>query len=414
MGPPLRMRSPAAQALMGTAVVALTWAAWTTTWSSFQRFVRDVDISSHLFADYTMRFDPVAREVLHTHHLYPGYYYSPTFALLLAPIAALPLERSVVVWAAFQGIVTAALGLIPGIWLARRSPLLAWGYALVFLTSMPVLHNFNWGQVSGLMTLGVLGTMLLARGGRTRSAALVLAAATAIKFYPAMFVVYFALRRDVRFLTWFAGGWIVLGLLVPAVAFGPRDTVALYREAAANMDTDRAKITVDMNSQYLPHVVERWKYRLGGAARPLGREGSPLRTGLRAAATVAFLACLIAVARRAPRDPDPVPSFALLTLSIPFLIPTAWPHYFVFLPFFQGWAAWRLRERRPAARAGLGALLLASVAAASVAGYRAAGDWWTYSHAGIPALASVALLGVVLGVIGRPGDRPGGPEPAAG
>jgi hypothetical protein len=404
----MRFRIPhrrAAGAALGAAVAAaVTWAAWSSTWSSLDRFVRDVDISSHLFADYTMRFDPVAREVLETHHLYPGYYYSPTFALILAPVAALPLERSLAVWGAFQVLVTAALGLIPGLWLARRSSVLAWAYAAVFLTSMPVLHNFNWGQVSGLMTLAVLGTMLLGRSGRPRAAALVLAGAAAIKFYPALFALPFALRRDVRFLAWFAGGWLAFGLLLPALAFGPRDTVALYREAAANMETDRGKITADVNSQYLPHVIERWTYRLRGEARPLGKEGSPLRSGLRAAAAAVFLAHLALLARRAPRDPDPVPAFAVLTLSIPFLIPTAWPHYFVFLPFFQAWAAWRLRSRGTPAGIALGALLLASVAAASVAGYRAAGDWWTYSHAGVPALASVALL-VVVHAVSRPGDR---------
>ncbi|HMB68565.1 MAG TPA: glycosyltransferase 87 family protein, partial [bacterium] len=242
----------------------------------------------------------------------------------------------------------------------------------------------------------------LAGAGRTRAAALVLAAATAIKFYPALFVLPFALRRDFRFLAWFGGGWLALGLLLPALAFGPGDTVKLYREAAANMETDRAKITVDMNSQYVPHVVERWKHRLAGEARPLGKEGSPLRTALRAAATVVFLVHLGLVGLRARRNPDPVPTFALLTLSIPFLIPTAWPHYFVFLPFFQAWAAWRLRERGPAAKIGWGALLAASVVASSTVGYRLAGDWWTYSHAGAPALASLALLIVIHSVVRRP------------
>jgi hypothetical protein len=396
---PLR---PAAACLLGAgAVAAVTWAAWASTWSSLDRFVHEVDVSSHLFADYTMRFDPVAREILRTHRLYPGYYYSPTFALALAPLAALPLERAVAAWGAFQVLATAALGLVPGLWLARRSAPLAWAYGALLLTSMPVLHNFNWGQVSTAMSLAVLGAMLLARAGRRRAAAVTLAAAAAVKFYPAMFALPFALRRDGRFLAWFAGAWIAFGLLVPAAAFGPRDTIALYRESAANMRTDRVKITVDMSSQYLPHVVERWKHRLEGEARPLAAAGSPLRTGLRGAAAAVFLAHLLLLVRRVPRDPDPVPAFALLALSIPFLVPTAWPHYLTFLPFFQAWAAWRLRARGTAARVALGSLIAASVVLSSVAGYRLAGGWWTYSHAGFPAIACVALLAAVHGLSGR-------------
>jgi hypothetical protein len=376
------------------ATIALTWFAWTSSWDSVSAFVRDVDINTELFADYAMRFHPVAEDLFERRRPYPGYYYSPTFAVLIAPLGAVSLPRALGVWGVLQGIWTLGLLLVPGPWLARRGRVLLWAYVLVFLTSMPVLHNFNWGQVSVFMTLLTFGSMFLYRGGRTAPAALVLAFAVSIKFYPVVYLAYFLFRRDWKFLGWFAAGWAAMALLLPALVLGPRDTIAFYRDSAANMDTDRAKITVDVNSQYLPHVIERWTYRVRGAERPLGEEGSGMRTALRIVAGAAFAVNLALVGRRARRDPDPIPAFALLTLSIPLIIPTAWPHYFVFLPFLQAWAAWRLP------RAGrvwplLAGILLVSVIASSVAGYRLAGDWWTYSHAGITLLSTLGVLLVV-------------------
>ncbi|MGQ0719962.1 MAG: glycosyltransferase family 87 protein [Candidatus Eiseniibacteriota bacterium] len=390
------------------ATVALVWLAWTSTWDSTRDFVREVDINPRLFADYTMRFHPVAEDLLERRRPYPGYYYSPTFAVLIAPLGALSLPGALTAWGVLQGLWMLGLLLVPGPWLVRRGRVLFWAYVLVFLTSMPVLHNFKWGQVSVLMTLLAFGSMFLYGYRRVVAAALVLAFAVSIKFYPVVYLAYFLFRRDWRFLAWFAAGWAAFGFLLPALVLGPRDTIGFYRDAAANMETDRAKITVDVNSQYLPHVVERWSYRADGAARPLGEDGSGTRTALRWAAGALFAMNLVLLGRwmRGRPGSDPIPAFALLSLSIPLIIPTAWPHYFVFLPFLQVWAAWRIsragRRFSPTA-----AVLLASVIASSVAGYRLAGDWWTYSHAGVTLLSTLGVL-IVVYAEGAGGERGGG------
>jgi hypothetical protein len=118
---------------------------------------------------------------------------------------------------------------------------------------------------------------------------------------------------------------------------------------------------------------------------------------------VAFLAHLLLLWRRDRGDPDPLAAFALLSLSVPLIVPTAWPHYFVFLPFVQAWAAWKL-VRAARGRVWGATILLGSVFLASVFGYRLAGDWWTYSQGGIPLVAALLLLAVVHAV-GRPGRR---------
>ena len=54
--------------------------------------------------------------------------------------------------------------------LFARSKSAAWLYSLLFITSLAVLHNFIWGQVSALTSLLVLGALVLyARGHRSGS-----------------------------------------------------------------------------------------------------------------------------------------------------------------------------------------------------------------------------------------------------
>jgi len=402
-GAPLRIVLPA---VLAAAVAVL---AWVLLWRSPEEFVRRMDHGRLLFDDFVLRFHPVARDFLRTRAPYPGYYYSPTFAVLLAPFGALPLRAALVAWGVVQVGCSVALLLVPAGWLARRSRWLLAGYVLVFLTSLPLLHNFKWGQVSVPLTLCVIGSLFLARAGRRLASAALLALAVSVKFYPGIYVLWFVLRRDVRYLAAFAVSFVLLGVVVPAAVLGPGDTIGFYRSVSANLRSDQPKIAGGVNSQYLPHVIERWTHLARGDSAPLAPEGSPIRGALRIAAGGIFVLALAFLARHR-HEPDPLRAFAVLSASIPLVVPTSWPHYFVFLPFFQAWAAWRILST-PRARVPAVLLLGVSVLGTGLPAMVAAGSWRTYAYSGLPLVASMAVLALAL----LPADdrRPGAdPAPA--
>jgi hypothetical protein len=71
--------------------------------------------------------------------------------------------------------------------------------------------------------------------------------------------------------------------------------------------------------------------------------------------------------RRRPRDEVAV-AFVLCFLSLPFLAPSSWPHYFVYLPFAQGMLAlwlWRSGASRALRAAQAALLLMPSIALSS-------------------------------------------------
>lgn len=369
-------------------------AAWMLLWRSPEQFVRQMDHGRFLFDDFVLRFYPVARDFLQTREPYPGYYYSPTFAVLLAPFGALPLRAALAAWGGLQIACGLALLLVPAPWIARRSRWLLAGYVLVFLTSLPLLHNFKWGQVSVPLTLCVLGALFLERRRRTLASAALLALAVSIKFYPGIYLLWFVLRRDLRYLAAFAASFAALGFLVPSAVLGPKDTFGFYRSVATNLRSDQPKIASGINSQYLPHVVERWTHLARGDSSPLPPTGSSLRRALRLAAGGAFVVVLALLIRRR-HERDPIRAFAVLSSSLPLVVPTSWPHYFVFLPFFQTWAGWRILR---GGRAGIPAavVLAGSVLATGLPALAAAGAWRGYAYAGLPLVASLAVLALAL------------------
>jgi hypothetical protein len=321
-----------AGALLGLAGAAALHFA---TWRSLPDFVRRTDDYRLIFADFVLQYRPAAEEILRSASPYPGYYYSAFFALCLTPFAAPSEADALRVWGALQLLSIAAMA-----WLcARFSPGRLRSAALfVVLTSAPLLHNFKWGQVSIVIVLLVYACFLAERSGRTVLAALLLACAAAIKYYPAMFLLFFLARRRTRFALAFAGWLLVLFLGIPAVVLGPQKSLEFHRLSRESWRRDSARHALDVNSQYFPSVATRWKQALQGTFAPVSPSPS-LRIALAAAGIAVFAgAALLAIRERGGRrDPRIVSlrSASLLFAATPFLVPTSWPHYFVFLPCAQ-------------------------------------------------------------------------------
>ena len=109
----------------------------------------------------------------------------------------------------------------------KRRRFLTW----TLLLGIPyTVENILLGQVHAVILYLMVRAFLLVRAGRPLGGAAWLAVATAIKLVPAIFGLYFALRRQ-----WAALLALVLSLaffsaVIPAIVFGPATTETLLRE----------------------------------------------------------------------------------------------------------------------------------------------------------------------------------------
>ncbi len=379
------------------ALAALIAVYHANLWGSLDGFVKMLDHGRVLFADFELRFYPVGRDFLETGKIYPGYYYSAFFLLVLAPFGDMSAEGAARAWGAVQIACTIGLAALPARHLWRRSTVVFSLYVVLFLISIPILHNFVWGQVSVPLTLGVLGCLFLHRAGRPVPAAVLLALTVTVKYYTAVFLFWFLLRRDYRFLVAFVISVVVFAAALPMIAFGPGTTVDFYRQVADNLAADEGRIVRGPNSQYFASVAQRWAMMASGSRPDLPPEATGARTILTIGGWLVAALHLLFVGRLARRTAGPAGSmtaFAILAGVLPFVVPTSWPHYFAHLPFFQAWAAATTFRDAPGARtvALRGTLLALSVGFSSVFLFDAVGDWRAYVYGGPLFLSNLFLL----------------------
>lgn len=357
----------AAAALVAVAVHAWLWDA------SYAVFTASVDFNDGALEDFMGPYLETGRAVLETGEPGPGFFYTPTFALALTPVAALNPGVASWVWLSFELL---ASGVLVGLGLAlvrERPPWLGPVYLLVALLSFPLAHNLHWGQVSVPIAALVLGALAADLRGRARGAALLLACAASIKLYPALFLLVPLVREDWRTVSW-TGAWaLTLLALLPAAVLGPEATVEFYRAALAALERAQAPGGAwhgAANQQVLPAVLGRWT----GIEAPLlfGAVGSLW--------AVANLFVARSLARRGTRAGTRL-AYAAIALSLPLVVAPSWPHYFVWLPFVQLALA---REGLRGERRDLWTLALvgASALLSSVLAFRAAGDWEAYGGGG--------------------------------
>jgi hypothetical protein len=355
-------------------------------WGNFHSFVIAMDHGDLFASDFLLHYHTTAQALFTTATPSPGFFYSCFFALLLTPLGRLDSSRALAVWVVLQSMGALLLLLLPVRQFLRRSPWLAAFYVAACAFSLPLLDNFRWGQVSVFVTLGILQTGMNAPSRRN---ALGLAVVTAIKYYPALFALHFVASRRWKPLAYFGIWTLVLYGLLPAALLGPRRALEFQRLSFKQARiAEGSWVPVDTNSQYLGHIVPRL---LGdGWRKPVGRR-------LSMALGLALFACnLAALWRDTPSDGNGEIALALLFLSLPLVVETSWPHYFVFLPFCQAVVmdgAQRLPRRDlrwlVRATAALSAIL------ASVPFFAWIGDWQRYEGSGILFFADVSLLGAL-------------------
>ena len=130
--------------------------------------------------------------------------FPPPAALVMLPLGGLPPLTAKRVWTA----VNLAALLILLLLLGRLSGVpFSGGLFLAALSGLALRNNFLFGQFYILLALSIAAALFLRQKGHSTMAGVLLGMATAIKLYPAPFLMYFLLRRD-----WRAASGFLLGL----------------------------------------------------------------------------------------------------------------------------------------------------------------------------------------------------------
>jgi hypothetical protein len=324
----------------------------------------------------------------------PGYIYSAFSAILLSPLGLMSADDAAFCWGVLQAASAFLLFFLPTRKLVGIPPWSLALYLFVFITSVPVLHNLKWGQVSILVTFLIIATFMLYQRKKRAQAGVLLALATGIKYYPAVFLVVFVMKRDVRFLMWFAVALVVFVCVVPAVTLGPVDWLAFEQASGAAFTQHERVITFASNSQYLPHVVARLSAEIDPNTRG---------TALLLSQGIVLLILILNVAliwgslrngfAEGSTEGRIVPAGVLIFLSLPLVLKTSWPHYLVYLPFCQTALLMEARRltigRRRTMNTGL---VLSSVLLANVYVFAQFAGWQAYSEYGMLLLSDMLLL----------------------
>lgn len=382
--------------LVSLGIPAALFVYYKLTWGSVGAFVTAIDHCEHLFCDFVNHYYPMAKTFFTAHTPVTGYFYTSFFALFLTLFSLFSLENAVAMWGVLQATVTFLLFLFPALYFIKRSKVQYLLYMLLFFSSFPVLHNFKWGQVSIGVTLCVTGAFFLYDGNRKAWPAILLALSFSIKFYTGVFFIYFLIKKDFRFIAVFLAAVILFMMVLPSMGIGIEDNIAFYKSVNRAIDSSRAWISQDANSQYAANVITR--------VLPLPGITTLYRIILVILGYIVFGINIYLVFRltrgKDSKDRDERWwAFFLLFVSLPFVLETSWSHYFVYLPFCHVFLFAALRGRNGGG--GRGELWLkaiqylflgVSMVLASIFFFNFIGRWYAFALDGYLFFSNLLLL----------------------
>ncbi|HEU4643300.1 MAG TPA: glycosyltransferase family 87 protein [Gemmatimonadaceae bacterium] len=149
------------------------------------------------------------------------YKYSPTFAVLFAPFASLPLPLALLAWSALN---TLLLWWAVSLALPERQSTLA--LALIYLDA---LRSMQRAQSNGLVAALVVLAFVALERRRQLGAAAAIAVGTLVKIFPLAALSMAVMHpRRVRFALWFAAAFAAL-IALPLLVISPHELAAQYR-----------------------------------------------------------------------------------------------------------------------------------------------------------------------------------------
>ncbi|CAN5478995.1 hypothetical protein BH23ACI1_BH23ACI1_29220 [soil metagenome] len=244
--------------------------------------------------------------------------YLPAFAVVTAPLGALPWPAAKTAWFVLSAmllpwLIVLAIALVP----RPRKPTWVLAVATTVVMAKFFGHELVLGQVNVLFAVVVLAAVLATRIGREALAGALLALAIVIKPYAVLFLPWLlARRRPASILSAAAGLGLVV--LLPAAIYGVGGAADLYVAWWQTVTESTAPNLTNNDNVSVAAMYAKWM-GIGQAAMVL------------AVATNAVLLGLVAlVVLRRERTPLPEGlEAALLLTCIPLISPQGWDYVFL-------------------------------------------------------------------------------------
>lgn len=244
--------------------------------------------------------------------------YLPAFAVMAAPIAAMPLPVAKGVWFAVSALLMVILlGLsLAALPTLRRSPVLL--LVLTFLAMAKFYaHELVLGQVNLLFAAIVTLAIVWLRNGRDAGGGLLLALAVVVKPYAIIFAPWLATRRHrVAFLTMAVGLAALMAL--PAARYGWDGNLRLLAEWWRTVTTTTAPNLLNNDNVSLSAMYTKW----------LGPDSPAPVLAAVTGGVLLLLAAIVMAGRGLLKSTDTLEG-GLLLLLIPLLSPQGWDYVFL-------------------------------------------------------------------------------------
>lgn len=311
---------------------------------------RAPDGSTLVFCDFANHYYPQGQVLGEAAVPITGFFYPPPFAILMQGFALFSYSTALTLWVVLGVLCALLLYGLPLLKLFDRSKPLAALYSALFITSLPVLHNFVWGQVSVPLSAMVLAALVLYP---RRSAAALLAVAASVKLYPALGALQLLVRRDFKSLALFAGVAFTLLLALPLSLLGIEETFGYYRA----LEETLSDLGSGLANPYSNYIANSVTYLVSGQANP----ASALFTLIRVLGfgLIALNAAILYLLPKWKVEHEPFWVASFVFTMIPLAVGTCWIHYFTYLPLVQTFAL-MLVLQRPSRAIGL-ALIIPSM-----------------------------------------------------
>jgi hypothetical protein len=355
-------------------------------WGSLDAFAQAFDSCKYIFCDFLRYYYPMGKQILAEHKPSEGFYYSPTIALAFSLWRFLERETAILTWGVVQ--VLAVIFMI-ATWhhsLQKASFPFRLLFLFLALTAMPVIHNFKWGQISLLSNLSIILALEFYESKKKTAASFWLAFASLFKFYPILFLLYFVLAGDLVFLILFMLFLFLLGIAIPAFFIGFKPTIIFYfavLDVTGARFADMADRLPGINSQYFPLVAMRYFGEFNNLEWLLPLQ---ILSWLIVGANL-LLVFMLASSNLENRNRW---AFLILLASTSFLIPSSWPHYFIYLPAFQ--ASLLFLTARDKHRIWKYPILLVSMVFSNVFFVHTFESWQPYAYWGFLACSNLLLI----------------------
>jgi hypothetical protein len=341
----------------------------------------------------------------------------PVAAIVLWPLTLLPPVPSAMVWFAIKVVMAAAafhwsVRLATGDDGRLSTPATA---ALLVLIGRPLLSDLEHGNINTLLLFVVTAGLWAFRCGRDATAGVAIGLATAIKVTPALFIPYFAYKRQWRLVAAACAGVVLFLVFVPGLVLGFDRNLWLLRSWAGAMVWPYVldgQIETLQTNQSLAGVLMRlatdspaieWA---GGSTVPanvlnLDRSAALLLLKTCFMAIIAAVAWLARTTMADRRDWRLACEYALVFIAMLLISERSWKHHFVtmLLPYavlvaYCGRATCSPPMRRLIWSALAVALILMASTSSELGGWLAGGVGHKYAQA-YGAFAGSAIVAFV-------------------